>query len=411
MTTTILVEDMAAADAIFVIRGDLRSNTGYGKATRALAALLNARCSVMGVDIHFNPADQNGGFDYPLITDDDLAALAAAHGKSCFVLNYTTPDTFVYVDGATNIGCFYWESGALPQDWADVINIMERVWAPTTFVKDILLRANYGGPIDIVTWPHDFSASPVANRKPASVLARLIPSLTNGSPQTIDVATAPMAGPVYLAVQSLAPRKGLPILLSEWRDYLAKGGEGVLLLKLRFIHSTYGHGLAWDRLRDILAGAGFRPGERTSVILVSDDLTEVQMETLYARADAYVTATYGEGFGGPTVEALQRDTLVIVPRATGALDLLAPDYPLAASAREVAVGLRGGLNVYPHGSTWHIPERGSLTGAFFKFAEMSPASRTALIVSAKAFAASFCSIPQVQRQLDGALSGTGGVLS
>jgi len=411
MTLIELTDEAVPEGAIFVIRGDLRSNTGYGKATRALASLLGGRFSVVGVDIHFNPHDQDGGFDFPVITDHEVAALARTNPNACFVLHYTTPDTFLYVDGATNIGCFYWESGRLPHAWLDLINAMDRIWAPTTFVKDVIAKSGYVGAIDIVTWPHDFNLLPDDAHRLASVPGHVVANLAGRPPQAIDIATVVVDGPLFMAVQSLAPRKGLPILLSEWRDYLAGGGEGWLLLKLRFIHSTYGHGLPWERLAELLTAAGFRPGDTTSIILVSEDLSEAQMETLYARADAYVTATYGEGFGGPTIEALQRSRAVIAPRATGALDLLAPDYALNVEVREMAVGLRGGLSVYPQGSTWQLPVKGSIVRAFTTFARASDAERQTMVENARTFAAQFCSIPQVQRQLDVALTSLGGVLS
>ena len=390
---------------MFIIRGDLRSTTGYGHETRALARLLRPRFEILGVDLHHNPLDDSARFPGRLIQDADIAALCEA-GARPFVLNNTPPETFAYFQGATNIGAFYWESDPLPRlrRWPEMICAMDHVWAKTRFDQALIRESGFSRPVPIVTWPFDFDAVETARPETLAGLDVFwIDHMAVGGPAVRRMAEVRRgARNLFLSVKSLAPRKGLPILLSEWRDYIQSTDDhnDALCLKLKFTHNDKLEADIEQQIAAMLARAGFRDGERVRIAFTAADLTHQQLRALYALSDAYVTTSYGEGFGGPVVESLLTHRPVIAARHTAAEDLLAADHPFLIESRRLHVGLRGNSQIYPNAASWHVPVQGSVVRALQGFADTDAEARIAATRAARAHAAAFCGRAAVQRHLD-----------
>ena len=383
---------------------------GYGYETRALARLLPQGCEVFGVDLHYNPRDGSELFPGELISDDDVSQLCATSDRHVSVVNNTSPEGYVYFPGAVNIGTFYWETDAVARglDWPEMIAAMDFSWAKSSYQQSLCKRCGVSQPTSVVTWPFDFH-SPQASRPellaalPLSYIGRLEDGAASVS--TTAAAVAGFGAPLLLSVSSMAPRKGLPILLSEWRDHVGGGGEGVLLLKLRPIHNHRLRGDTAPAMAELLAEAGFGFGDEVRIAYTFEDLQADQLRELYRLSDGYVTATYGEGFGGPVVEALIAGRPVIAPRHSSLADLLPPGYPLEVEFRYLHVGLAGNPPIYPHASSWGLPVRGALARAFAAFTAMSEQTRHQVMVQARSHAEAFCSQSVVaaalQRFFDG----------
>jgi tetratricopeptide (TPR) repeat protein len=393
----------SAANPVFVIRGDIISTTGYAKAARAMAKLLSENFAVVGLSIHEDPADCAEPFPGPLVSDDDVIGLATR--SAVVVVHHTTPDQFMPFPHARNIIAFYWETRAQPRQlqWAERLAFADAVWAPTRFVADFVTSCGYQGPIVMVPWAHDFGAGkrPRGGLPTAAVhhydglAARQLGTVTSVAALRRSVRT------LFLAVQSLAPRKGLPLLLAGWREHVAAtpNGDDLLLLKLNFRHA---HGIESSgaaHLAKLLRTLGMANGKPLRLALLDATLTEDELAHLMGAADCYVTTTLGEGFGGPVIEALTARVPVIAPRHTGLCDLLAEDYPLTVAASERCVALMDNMSVYPHASTWFVPEPGSLSLALARFSALEETERSALVDRAIAHAAAFCGVDAVRRCL------------
>ncbi len=376
---------------IVVFRGDLLSSLGFGYYTRALAELVPADYEVLGVDLHPNPQDNTARFPGQLVADDELFALARNGGNSLCVINVASPEQYIYVPGAVNVGLFPWETDAFcyQLNWPELITAMDANWSMTSFQQGLLWRYGWTQPSPLLPWPFDFGERDAAWPPPLLRYLRVLPEVPVIEPAPIQMIDLP--GPVFLSVSSLAPRKGLPLLLTEWRDYLDGGGEGVLALKLRPVHHDNAGADGPGFLHQMLLNAGFAPGSPTEIAYTFDDLHHDQVEALYPAADAYVTASYGEGFGGPVMEALIAATPVIAPRHTSLTDLLALDHPLQVVARSLHVGLVGNSDIYPAASNWWIPERGSVRERMSELAALPSDRRSEIAVAARRHAKGFCS--------------------
>ena len=387
-----------------VFRGDLRSITGYGYETRALADLFPAHWDILGVDLHYNPKDSKGAFPGELISDDDVMRLCSRLDRRIYIINNTLPNDYVYFPGAVNISTLSWETDALPPDlnWPEMIGAMDYVWAKSSFHLTLLERCGAAEGAAAITWPFDFDleAAPTSDAL-ADLSLRYFETFVDDrkKPSTIPYVLERLGSPVLLSVSSLAPRKGLPILLSEWRDYVAAGGAGVLLLKLRPIHNWRVKDEAETLMAELLSDAGFRACDRVQIAYTFEDLDREHLRALYKLCDAYVSSTYGEGFGGPIAEALALGKPVIAPRHSSLSDLLPPGYPLEVECSRHRVALAGNPPIYPHGSSWSLPVRGGLTRAFAAFALMSDARRAEVMRQAREHAKAFCSKPVVAAAL------------
>ena len=400
----------------FVIRADIVSTNGYARAARALARVIGERNEVLGVSIHEDPNDRSEVFPGELVPQEALMGLARE--RPLCIIHHTTPDQFVFVPSAINIGAFYWETRAIPRrfDWPEMLAMMDAVWAPTEFVADFTRDCGFEGPIHIVPWPQDFSRRERSSARSRALDAATayyidaMPARDGDLSAWVETRVGDVLGRSerkFLAVQSMAPRKGLPVLMSGWMNFLeATLDQGsILILKLGFRHS---HGLDADPRRQIwsmLARFGARPGQRLKIVLIEQRLSDEDMAALTLASDCLVSATYGEGFGGPIVEALIADRPVIAPRHTGITDLLPPGYEFAVEDDELRVTLRGNLEIYSPSSTWRVPRPVSLASAFERFRGMSESQRSNVVARARAYAEGFCGLPAAGEKVDAAIAG------
>ncbi len=399
----------------FVICGDILGCTGYAKSARALAQLLGELGLVSGVALQVDPNDCSEQFPGGLLELDALPGLAQT--ENLVVIHHATPDHFRVIPGAINIGFFYWETRSIPRDlqWPERLALMDAIWAPTTFIADFAREAGYGGPVEVVPWWQGFADLRKRKARPApEVDVHLIDQMPPADePLWSDIKPLDRVllkhDFVALAIQSLAPRKGLQLLLDEWRTFVAANPDSnaLLLLKLNFVHA---HGIAGGpevHLRKLLDRYGFREDEQVRIGLIHARLTDDQIHGLHQACDVYVSASLGEGFGGPIVEALQEGTPVIAPRHTGIGDLLPAATPLAVPCSEYLVGLRDNIEVYPHSSYWHVINRGEMAGRLAMLLGMDAEERAATLREQREHAVGFCGKTAVRTALSAAVARIG----
>jgi len=133
----------------------------------------------------------------------------------------------------------------------------------------------------------------------------------------------------------------------------------------------------------ILRAAGRFGLEDPGVWFVYGSLSELQLRDLFASSDAFVSATLGEGFGGPIAEALLLAVPVIAPAHTSVRDLLGDDYPLTVASAAHPLALWNNIPVYSDVAAWHIPDEASFVARLRQFAGMSAAKRRATALRAQ----------------------------
>src|SRR5262249_24050252 len=99
---------------LLIVRGDLQSETGWSRATRALvSAVARDFSAVLGVDLHFHPVRSRTAFPGLIVSDDTYPRMLTGDGKAV-VLHATLPDGIFRCAEAINVGWWFWETDKLP---------------------------------------------------------------------------------------------------------------------------------------------------------------------------------------------------------------------------------------------------------------------------------------------------------
>ena len=153
---------------------------------------------------------------------------------------------------------------------------------------------------------------------------------------------------MFLHVSSCFPRKGIDVLLSAYGEAFRRDDPVRLIIKT----FPSPHNDVLEQIEQLQKDDPNFP----SIELINEDLGEDQLAGLYARADAMVLPTRGEGFNMPAAEAMAAGVLLIVTGYGGHLDFVGPetvrliDYRFASSRSHVAGS----------GSVWIEPDRNDL---------------------------------------------------
>jgi glycosyltransferase involved in cell wall biosynthesis len=386
-----------------IVRGDLRSQNGWSRATRALVDLLRPHfVCVFGIDLHFSPSRSILPAPFHLIRENDIDLLIDV-GARPTLLNLCLPHEFRHVPGARNIGYFFWESDKPPAgwNWIEFCSLMDQLWVPTDWQREVvtswLPRGNRAD-IRVIPWPHRIykenrqSPGPplclnVHRALSSAELCRVevqeetiearsripwlgrhvaIPSrrryqaiVLSETCCALNLANTP--GPLVFALQTDVPRKGLAVLISEWLQFRRSRSDAVLLIKLSSIDVTKDtaalHVWLSRQIRDARLRIG-APDDR--IFACYEHLNDFSLTACYRAASAFISATFGEGFGGPIVESVLAGALPVVPTHTACAALLPDKYPFAVETDSLVGKLVGQLPIYPASGRWHVPVDGAL---------------------------------------------------
>jgi glycosyltransferase involved in cell wall biosynthesis len=378
---------MTGRRPLLIVRGDLRSETGWSRATRALIdAVADDFVLVVGVDVHFHPARSRSDFPHAVV-DEAAAAKMSSEVPGAVVLHAVLPGGILRHAGSVNLGWWFWETDKLPvaSDWALKLAALDAMLSPSLWQAAIVRHLLPQLAIRIVRWPHLGLVEPRHVPAPACQALTLYRPFArdelrrlqlapgarrDGDPGAALLAAATLPPDIllscrdgyFLAVQSDAPRKGLPVLLSEWCRYRADSSRSTGLL-VRFSSLDVGLGPT-EKLRRFseIAHDAARGDDAKleNVFVLLDEVPRPTLDILYGAATAYVSPSFGEGFGGTLVEAAAEGCPVVAPRHTACGELLPPSYRFAFDTIAHIGGLMDQLPIQPPNGSWHVPRPGAI---------------------------------------------------
>lgn len=404
---------------ILLVRGDLRSESGWSRATRALvAAIADQFTAILGIDLHHHPIRELGRFPYPIV-DSNTVATYTPLMTNLVALHACQPDRIELMPGAINVGWWFWETDRIQADfdWKERLETLDILFVPSdwhaTWVKALGIRTT----VVVLPWPFEVSETSVPapaeaistyrllNRQGLLKYSQLMASHQNENKQKAETLREhaeqfllDTSRNYAISVQSDAPRKGLACLLSEWQTYRAQGGKIDTLL-IRFSGLDIGHD-AYTLLATISRIAlGAARGDETvfkNVRVMVKHLPDGTLRTAYTNAQAMVTPTFGEGFGGTIVEATRAGSIVVVPRHTACGQLLPTDYPLAYTSTPYVGSLVGQFHLIPCDSTWHMPTPGAIADRLLYLDKMSDQTKSDVLHSLRSHMKAFLAPDRVK---------------
>lgn len=206
-----------------------------------------------------------------------------------------------------------WEYRAAPDAWVrEIENGVDELWVPSQFVADA------------------FAVGGVSRER-----IRVIP---NGVATEIFHPQASAWRPpgcgscVFLFVGGTIRRKGVDLLLEAYADAFSPGDDVTLLIKDTGSASFYAHNNLLRQIQRFSRNPKVAP---TGVL--TDEMDDVRLASLYRGCDALVLPYRGEGFGMPLAEAMACGKPVVTTAAGPALEFCTEDTAYFVKACEVPV--------------------------------------------------------------------------
>lgn len=300
---------------VVAIRGDWHSPSGFGQAARGVAAALG-KVGVQPIPVAV-PKDA--------IQDRRLWSEGVSLWKESAELwiHHVPPEYFDVGLAGKHASFFFWETDRLPDsvagcEWRRALAGLDEIWAPSKFVAEVLERSGVTTPVAQIFPPVDTDLyAPGPRRAPGIDL-----------PRGFDTSWS-----VFLYVGTWDPRKRPDLLVRCFSRAFSRRDNVLLLLK------TYVTGdPSQDRkiLNDWVSPC--RESD-AHVRLIPDVLSAEEMADLFRFSTAFVTASRGEGYCLPAVQAMSAGRPVIASGWSAFRDYptLSLDYHLESIPREVTL--------------------------------------------------------------------------
>lgn len=277
-------------------------------------ALLCGRCDDAFLSERLTPAEAQA---FRAVWTDEAARSAAQtrrsvvieHGDPCGMRRFSPAKRPLWLIARAMT------EGDLPQPSAACLNEADEVWVPTQWHVERFEAAGLNRaklrivpePVDVIT----FAPPP----RPAASVAS---------------ATEPF---VFFSNFKWEQRKGWDLLLSAfWAEFDTDADRGRVVLRIKSYLPSWEPGPR--DLEEWVDHFATEQGKRRRSLprvelLQAEDTSRAALRTMYARADAFVLPTRGEGWGLPIAEAMAMGLPVIATNWSGPTAFLRPDNAFA----------------------------------------------------------------------------------
>jgi glycosyltransferase involved in cell wall biosynthesis len=233
------------------------------------------------------------------------------------------------------IGRTMFETDGLSPELVERCNLMDELWVPSAFNADTFRRA--GVRARLVCIPGAIDST------------RFRPGL---EPYPIPGAR----GTVFLSTIEWKPRKGWQTLLAAWADAFDHTDDVTLVFRASIPGRTESD-CAPEILQQIdawLADRGRTRAELAPIIVLGRQVADADVPRLYAAASVYVTASSGEGWGYPYMEAMASRVLTIGTRWSGNLEFMNDQNSLLCDVETLIPAIDEYVGPMP-GQSWAQP--------------------------------------------------------
>lgn len=245
--------------------------------------------------------------------------------------------------GGLTFQYFGWEESLLPQEYVHDFNRhLTGIGVMSSFVKTVLRESGVTVPIDVVG---------VGVRQPDVE-----------HPMDLDELSE-VRSFRFLHISSAFPRKGVDVLLKAFFVQFTGDDDASLILK------TFPN--PHNEVKALIDELTAQHDNSPHVVWINRDMSEVEIDSLYAAASSYVHPARGEGFGLPVAEAMNACVPVIAPASTGLADFVS-DATASTVPFEFTIAQ---THLSVPGSMWAEPDAAAL-GRVMRSAYEHPDDKT-----------------------------------
>jgi glycosyltransferase involved in cell wall biosynthesis len=330
-------------------RAFFASLDGYGQSARNyVSALRDLGCPVRTDHIYL-PRD----IDLSLYGDSTIFGDWTGRSRRFpFLVNQCHPDQYRKPAGQFSIGFTAHETTEFPAEWLPYVDMMDELWAPSSFVREAMLRSGLKKPIHVI--PHGVDCDIFYPHLPRGIM-----ELSSRF--------------VFLTMGSFYLFKGFDVLIRAYLQEFAPE-EGTLLVLRTALppHALRWPGFIGECIDAMTREAGvMRPAP---ILLMEEPLSQGALADLINSGDAMVSASRGEGFGLALMEAMACQKPVIATAFGGALDYLNDENSFLLDYRPVPAlstpnPFRMPVRKAHREGTWAEPSESSLRKAMRRIFE------------------------------------------
>jgi len=302
-------DEVESDEPVIAIRGDWYSPSGFGQAARGVAQAFAA--------VGLKPSPVTVPKD--AIQDRRLWSGGVSLWKESADLwiHHVPPEYFDFDLAGKHASFFFWETDRLPEsvsgcDWRTTLSKLDEIWAPSRFVAEVLENSGVRTSVAQIHPPVDTDLySPGPCRPPKMIL-----------PPGFDSSWS-----VFLYVGTWDRRKRPDILVRSFSRAFSSQNHALLLVK------TYVTGDP-ARDREILNEwvSQSRLGS-AHVRFIPEVLSPHEIAELFRFSTAFATATRGEGYCLPAVQAMSCGLPVLAPNWSAFRDY--PTVPVEARLERI----------------------------------------------------------------------------
>jgi len=349
-----------------LLRAPLLTNSGYGIHSRQIFEWLCSRkdfevvtqCLQWGATPWMvNPSAEGG------IMSKIMSKSTDAKGPFDISFQVQLPDEWDPSLARTNIGVTALvETDRCNYTWLEKIEAMDRVIVPSKFTKDIILNS-FGQKLDkkIAVIPEWFNEClSYKKQKLDSVKDDRYKFDTKFNFMTIGTLTSS---------DSLSDRKNLANTIA-WFLETFEGQKDVGLV----VKTCMGRGSKVDRnltesgLRQLITST--RKSEFPKIYLIHGNMTNIEVAALFkSRIHCYISATRGEGYGLPLIEAAASGIPIAATNWSGHLDFLGDDFIKVDYEMVNIPDSRVDNRIFISGAKWAEPKKESFTNSLSNLKE------------------------------------------
>lgn len=334
-----------------LVAGPYRDGTGYSHAAiEYIMSLLETDADI--VCRHVEMTQTSG--DCPDIINDLERKNVEGVDK---ILQYNLPLTYVKNGRAENVGGFAYETLGMPSnEWLSGINKMDKIIVPCEFQRDNVLRFSSSKPTYVV--PHSVDTSEEYRNEDLEDIK--LP---------IDKNTL-----VFYTISENTPRKNLQSLILSYFMAFSASDNVALVIKT---HTPGIKGSAAknqiQQLIEAIKSQSKRFGNDSvfpRVIVTTDYVSDKKIRAIHRLGHVFVSASHGEGWCLPFIDAINNGNAAIIPEFGAFLDhksyleKIGVDY--VSGLISPCFGASNSLGVYTSNESWFTISIGDMASKMHK---------------------------------------------
>lgn len=285
-----------------VFCGSLMSYSGYSKMNRNLVFHLSNR------NVRVKLEDASDSVDVNAETQKQLKFLentnVSPHAPKIYSM--TVPSSVTH--SGKKIAYTMMESSSLHKDYCEKLNLMDELWVPSNFGKQLMQKSNIHPPIYVMPLGVD-----VDRYKPNCGIMNFGDAMRNFK---------------FLCVFKYSRRKGVDILLRAFMEEFDGKEDASLLLVTSPLNTqagTQGTQTFLDDFNDIKQAVKKKEEDLPHIALYTKSINEKNMPKIYNSCNAFCLISYGEGFSLTPMEAASCGLPIIASNVTAHTDFLNND--------------------------------------------------------------------------------------